>query len=70
MNLKQGLFEAGFILDFLLLWFNCRLFFNDPLVFAFYNVGEVLYKWTGVRFAEIKRNNLMFCVERSSCHQK
>ena len=44
-------------MDFLLLWFNCCLFFNDPMVFAFYNVGEVLYNWTGVRFAEIKRNN-------------
>ena len=50
-------FEAGLILDFLLLWFNCRLFFNDPMVLAFYNVGEVLYNWTGVRFVEIKRNN-------------
>ena len=46
---------SGLILDFLLLWFIFRLFFNDPMVFPFYNVGEVLYNWTGVRFAEIKR---------------
>ena len=33
--------------------------FLAPLVqlFAFYDVGEVLYNWTGVRVAEIKRNN-------------
>ena len=41
--------------------------FDCPILFAFYIVGKVLYKWIGVRDVKLNTENWRFVVLRSSC---
>ena len=41
--------------------------FDCPILFAFYIVGKVLYKWIGVRDVKSNTENWRFVVLRSSC---
>ena len=43
--------------------------FDCPILFAFYIVGKVRYKWIGVRDVKLNAGNERFVVLCSSCHQ-
>ena len=43
--------------------------FDCPILFAFYFVGKVRFKWSGVHDVKLNAGNKRFVVLCSSCHQ-
>ena len=43
--------------------------FDCPILFAFYVVGKVRFKWIGVRHVKLNAGNERFGGLCSSCHQ-